>query len=623
MKKFLCIILLFSLIILPIQCSAADNLSVHNSELIVRCDVDENGEVNTDDISAIINEIKKNETGTNPLKGDINEDGKVDIGDIVVVVKLLLDNGGNISGVFFQAAVFESQNSKRERELRDLYYNKVKENNYKGKWYGVQWDEIDNPDNVIAINSPGDESLHVTLPVQNRMRRCITKNNVVQYYLDANNSELKEDGTTANLNGDDGNVMVEIPEFFYKVEDETLNGVRTIRIKISEDALPDFLFSPKRYTSAYEATINQETGFLSSVCTTCFERNNSEIVWTELGSYIQEDKVRSRGRKMTARRSGHTTNAAKYRGGTNDPSFDEYENAQFQNYSRNQLGLPISNINIQEIRNACDKNQFGYLYDTQRTLFMLVQVEYKTRNIQKSLSEGGLGLGATQYPNANGGYEAFEAFFAPQGGISTIPCGVTNSLGNASGEVYYLLENVPVESFKDGEAIHFSRFANIWMPCMSYRGVEHYYGHIYKIADQVECIVGPTSAYVEGHEGDRNWSKHDVTWWYEPNPFLCNYINTEENKLGTWNFACHIMIASRLLMGENGHILHTGTVDKDRNKYYCDCSELDSRYNKRKYITFNGRIVSSNLVGNHFIVSFNTVNEGDKRPSDGTRLDHF
>ena len=51
-------------------------------------------------------------------------------------------------------------------------------------------------------------------------------------------------------------------------------------------------------------------------------------------------------------------------------------------------------------------------------------------------------------------------------------------------------------------------------------------------------------------------------------------------------------------------------------KNYCDCSELDSKAGEDKYITFNGRIVSKNLVGNLFIVSYNTFNGGDKRPSD-------
>lgn len=514
----------------------------------------------------------------------------------------------------------------REMDLLHLFQQKVANEGYEGKWYGVEWTEVDNADNVIAINSFGDDILHTTLPIQNKMRRCVTKDNIVQYYLDTNNSELKADGTAANLDGTDGNVMVEIPEFFYKIEEETENNVRTIRIKISEDALPDFIFSPKRYTSAYEATINRTTGFLASVCTTNFSRNANEEIKTESSSYIQgTDRVLGTGK--TARRNGHTDNAATYRGGTNDATLDQYEDASQQNYSRNQLGLPVANVNIQDIREACAEDQFGYLYDTQRILYMLIQVEYKTRNIQKPFSQGGLGMGATVYPNANGGYAAFEAFFTPQGGISTIPCGVTNVLGNKSGEVYFLLENVPVESTTINGVTTFTRFANLWMPCMSYRGVEHYYGHIYKVADQVECVTGPTTGYVDGHSASEDraylWSLHDVSWWYEKNPYLAKYCKKAKNLLGTWNFACHTCTVSSLLMGKNGHILPVGTDGKDRSTNYCDGSELDGNANERKYIAFNGRIVSHNLVGNHFIVSHYTIDGGDSRPSDGTRLDHF
>lgn len=515
------------------------------------------------------------------------------------------------------AGEYDALNSYRERQLREEYWEKVNEG-YIPKWYGVEWTEGDNPDNVTAINSTGDSSLHTSLPIQNKMKRCITKDNIVQYYLDDANSELKADGTAASLDGTDGNVMVEIPEFFYKIEDETSGGTRTIRMKISEDAIPDFTFSPKRYTSAYEATINRVTGFLSSVCTTNFTRQSSEVVKTESGSYIQGTVV-NRGSQKTARRNGHTSNAATYRGGTNDSTYDQYEDPSDTNNSRNQLGLPVANISREQVRAACADHQFGYLYDTQRVLYMLIQVEFKTRNIQKSIASGGLGVGATQYPS----YSAYESFYKPQGGISVLPCGITNSLGNASGEVYYLMENVPVSQSGSGSEITYT-FGNVWMPCMSYRGVEHYYGHIYKIADQVDCMTGETTGYVEGHEDDSYWSLHDVTWWYEKNPYIAKMgISNDKNLLGTWNFPCHIMTVSSLLMGKDGHVLHIGATGKDYTKYYCDCSELDSKTGLIKYITFNGRIVSSNLVGNHFIVSYNTINGGDKRPSDGTRLDHF
>lgn len=545
------------------------------------------------------------------------ESNSISIKDIEEQVKDIeeqvkeLDNHSMVN-----AAQYDALNKYRENELRTEYQNKIVDG-YTPKWYGVQFTEEENPDNVIAI---GDSELHDTLPIQSKIRRCVTLDNVVQYYLDKDNSELKVDGTAANLDGTDGNVMVEIPEFFYKVEDELVDSIRTIRIKISEDAIPDFIYSAKRYTSAYEATINRETGLLASVCTTIFTRQPSESVGTaSSSSYIQGTGYTRK--EKTARRNGHTVNAATYRGGTNDASLDVYESVSDYNYSRNQLGIPVANINRKEIRAACEEHQFGYLYDTQRILYMLIQVEFKTRNIQKSIASGGLGVGATRYPS----YTAYESFFSPQGGISCIPCGVTNSLGNKSGEVYYLMENVPISQTKDDSGNISYTFGNVWMPCMSYRGIEHYYGHLYKIADQVDCMTGETTGYVEGHEDDNYWSLHDVTWWYEKNPYLAKngVISMDRNKLGTWNFPCHIMNVSSLLMGKHGHVLHIGADGKDYGKNYCDCSELDASPNRIKYVTFNGRIVSFTLVGNHFIVSHNIDNGNSRRPSDGTRVDHF
>lgn len=526
----------------------------------------------------------------------------------------------DFDNVYMNAILYDMTNSSRERELRELYNYKRSNENYVGKWYGVEFKEEENPDNVIAINSENCEYLHTDLPIQNKMRRCVTKNNIVQYYLSNDNSEYKEDGVTlAKLDGSDGDVMVEIPEFFYKIEEETIDDVRTIRIKISEDALPDFKFSNKRYTSAYEATVNHSINKLASVCTTLFERNESETIKTiSTSSYVKGDVEKCIAK--TARRIGFTDNAQQFRGGTNDNSYDNITDITDYNYARNQLGLPIANLNRTTLKSLCSENTFCYLYDTQRILYMLIQVEFKTRNIQKPLSSGGMGVGATVYPS----YEAYESYFKPQRGISCIPCGVTNSLGNNTGEVYYLMSNVPISQTSDDNGIYY-RFGDVWMPCMSYRGVEHYYGHIYKIVDQVNCLASNTNEYVDGHEGDGYYSIRNIEYWYERNPYVAKLekISKDKNYLGCYSFASYIMTVKSLMFGEDGHILHIATEGKNYNKNYCDCCELIGPENKQTYITFNGRIVSGSLVGNHFIVAANTVYGTDTRPSDGTRLDHF
>jgi len=74
----------------------------------------------------------------------------------------------------------------------------------------AQWN--DSTDTYVTTSSGPLANIH------GKMRRCVLNSSgVVQYYLDANDSTLKEDGVTpAVLDGTDGNVMVEIPKFWYK-----------------------------------------------------------------------------------------------------------------------------------------------------------------------------------------------------------------------------------------------------------------------------------------------------------------------------------------------------------------------------------------------------------------------
>ena len=56
-------------------------------------------------------------------------------------------------------------------------------------------------------------------PIHERIRRCLLLDDgTVNYYLDANDSTLQEDGVTpAVLDGTDGQVMVEVPKFYVRI----------------------------------------------------------------------------------------------------------------------------------------------------------------------------------------------------------------------------------------------------------------------------------------------------------------------------------------------------------------------------------------------------------------------
>jgi hypothetical protein len=93
------------------------------------------------------------------------------------------------------------------------------------------------------------------------MKRCVLNaDGSVNYYLDASDSTLKADGVTSSvLDGTDGNVMVEIPKFYYK---HSLVGTLNTW-QVSKLALSGFTLHPAftkagsevnyRYIGAYDA----------------------------------------------------------------------------------------------------------------------------------------------------------------------------------------------------------------------------------------------------------------------------------------------------------------------------------------------------------------------------------
>jgi hypothetical protein len=85
---------------------------------------------------------------------------------------------------------------------------------------GLTWNEstdvyvrTDDLTNFPLGVSPGDNYL----PIQKLMRRCVASGpKTIAYFLDPNDSTKKADGTAAVLDGTDGDVMVYVPRFYYK-----------------------------------------------------------------------------------------------------------------------------------------------------------------------------------------------------------------------------------------------------------------------------------------------------------------------------------------------------------------------------------------------------------------------
>ena len=101
----------------------------------------------------------------------------------------------------------------------------------------------------------------VTESIYNGMQGCVlvATSGAVSYYLNPTNWALKLQGGSSVLTGADGDVMVEIPAFYYK----TVRIGTTYRYEVSPVDLPGFTLHPafikdgvrvaKRYYSAYDA----------------------------------------------------------------------------------------------------------------------------------------------------------------------------------------------------------------------------------------------------------------------------------------------------------------------------------------------------------------------------------
>jgi len=287
--------------------------------------------------------------------------------------------------------------------------------------YGVRFDTTAA---ATACTRIGNLTNHVLLPIQNKMKRCLLDDagNVLTY-LKNDNSLLKPDGTAATLDGTSGQVMVEIPEFYYK----SWTDGNFFNILISEYALTGYTKSAKQYIGAFKAGL---------------QRSNSK-----LGSFINLN--------------------ADFRGGNNNAAWDAAANTL--------LGKPATNINLTNFRTYARNRGARWQampFVTKTAFNILYLVEYANRNSQAAFNaaltaegykQGGLGDGVTNVNGTN--WNTFSGYYP------IIPTGKTVSIGNASGTVNYT-----IAGFTGGD---------ITVPVNSYRGIENPFGDIWEWCDGV------------------------------------------------------------------------------------------------------------------------------------------
>lgn len=363
-------------------------------------------------------------------------------------------------------------------------------------WYGIEKDTTVSTPTCTRI---GNMELHRTLPIHSLMRGCLLADDgTVNKYLDP------DDWTSEVRDGSQGQVMVEIPRHFRKFETDG----NIIRVKLSLQPLSGFHEVPKAYVSAYEATVDRSSSTNIKLCSVVNEGTN-------------------------------------YRGGNNDSSLD--------GTYKTLLGMPASGIGrnffrtYARNRNKETKEWNCYTYDVYVTLWWLFVTEYATLNSQASYNEeltadgyrqGGLGVGTTTLSDTQwSNYNSNRPF---------VKCGYTDSAGNKTTQAMYHIEN-------DNASI------SLDVPVPRYRGVEHPFGHIWKIVDGIIVVISPRTNF-----GGDNTSKAYVT----SDPKLFNDSNVSGYRLVGLE-SRNDGYTNKIQFGEFGDIVPM-ICGGGSSTYYCD-----------------------------------------------------
>lgn len=314
--------------------------------------------------------------------------------------------------------------------------------------YGISFDSTVADPECTRVGNP---LLHKSLPIQSLYKGCVVKDGVLQYYLDPNDWSKKAsaDGTTQEpsvLDGTDGEVCVETPEFFLKCT--TVGTVTTVRESLYQ-LDNTYKRVPPMFVDAYMGTVNDSK--LRSVVNTSVE----------------------------------------FRGGDNNAQYDSYLKTD---PFRCLLGKPRTNISRADFRTyARNIGKELLSYDQYKAIFYWNYViEYANFNSQAKYNanltsdgyrQGGLDEGMT-FCNDSDDWEDYNDY------NPITPCGYGNDIGNFTGLKITTTSN------------HYWSFG---MP--RWRGFDNPFGDIYTMLDgnvvtRSKIIIIPDEKYYTDNRND-------------------------------------------------------------------------------------------------------------------------
>lgn len=314
-------------------------------------------------------------------------------------------------------------------------------------WYGVKGDFTSLDANLTRV---GNLDLHRTLPIQSKLRRFVeNEDGSVKYYLHQNDSRKKDGGAAAVLDSTDGNVMLEVPEHYFRLE---ISGTQWI-YAISEYPLPGFIKISRKSIAPWFSTIDTTE---SKAVSGCFLTWNGDEIARDSNGYVI-----------------CTDNAARFRGGSGS------SHASWDGTYRSQLGMGRTYISKAGARNYCKNGTHIGMYRAYNTIAWLQRIEYASLNCQATYTttltadgyhQGGLGSGCSV---SSGEWNTWSGYYP------FVPGGVTATLGNNTGKVSYT-----IKGWTGGDKV---------VQVTSYRGLEVPFEYLWHLADDVLIHHSPTT----------------------------------------------------------------------------------------------------------------------------------
>ncbi|NOY50438.1 MAG: hypothetical protein GXO88_07750 [Chlorobi bacterium] len=242
-----------------------DTLTAHNTRILAVKSATitnvSNITINSDSIAALRADVSNTALNKVERFSSIQGQAKFGLTSALTINNLIFLNGNLVDITQYSGVGTDTLTFKTPLSLYDnlvVFYQVGANTSNQIYWYGVEWDTTVADPSVTRI---GNVQYQASLPIQNGMVRAVVNDDrTVNYYLDPNNSNKKADGTTANLTGADGQVMVIVPTHWERFERV---GTKR-RIELATVALPGFTKVTKYAIGAYEAYYNTTTGKLES-----------------------------------------------------------------------------------------------------------------------------------------------------------------------------------------------------------------------------------------------------------------------------------------------------------------------------------------------------------------------